>query len=86
MSLAIGDRIDPPLSGETTTNGLSGRAVTFSSAMPDADYDVRFELLTRAGGQLGEIWVPDATKTSAGFTFHNEGAAGLAVRWVAERN
>lgn len=85
MVIAIGDRIDPPVQGETTTNGLTGRAITFSTAMPDADYDVRFELLERAGGQLGEVYVPEASKTSAGFTFYNEGAAGLAIRWIAQR-
>lgn len=38
--LSIGDRIDPPQSGTSTTNGATGRAITFSTALPDADYVV----------------------------------------------
>lgn len=82
MALAIGDRIDIPPGGSSTTNGTTGRALTFSAALPDTDYHVSITPSAAQAGQLGEVWV---TKTTSGCTIYNDGATGISFTWAVTR-
>lgn len=82
MALAIGDRIDIPPGGSTTTNGTTGRAVTFSAALPDTDYHVSVTAGADQNGQLGDVWV---SKSTSGCTIYNDGATGIAITWAVTR-
>ncbi len=82
MAIAIGDRIDPPLGGSSTTNGLSGRSISFASSLPDTDYHITITPTVQAQGQFGELWY---SKTTTGFTLYNDGAAGLGFTWSVQR-
>jgi len=82
MVLAVGTRIDPPESGATTTNGTTGRTVTFTNALPGTDYHVSITPTAAQAGALGEVWY---TKTAASFVLYNDGAAGLAVTYAVTR-
>lgn len=83
MSLAIGDRIDIPPGGSSTTNGTTGRAITFATALPDDDYTVTISFEAAQSGQLGDWHI--GSKTAAGFTLYNDGATGIAFGWLAQR-
>lgn len=85
MTLAVGTRIDAPEAGASTTNGLTGRAITFGSELADASYHVSISHTDRPSGAFGEWWIPAATKLSTGFTIFNDGATGLAFTYAVTR-
>jgi hypothetical protein len=82
MVLAVGTRIDPPESGASTTNGTTGRTVSFSTALPDTDYHVSITPTADQDGSLGDYWY---TKTVNNFVLYNDGAAGIAFTYAVTR-
>lgn len=85
MVLAIGTRIDAPEAGASTTNGTTGRAITFSTALPDTDYHVSisFESAASLAGSIGEYRI--SAKATTGFTLTNEGATGIVFTYAVTR-
>ena len=83
MTLAVGTRIDPPMAAASTTNGVTGREIILASALPDANYHVSITPTAQPLGQFGEYWI--GSKTGAGFTLYNDGAAGLAFTYAVTR-
>lgn len=85
MTLAIGTRIDPPLAAASTTNGLTGRTITLAYELLTANYHVSITPSVKANGQLGDYWIPEASKLTTGFTIYNDGATGLAFTYAITR-
>ena len=83
MTLATGTRIDPPLAAASTTNGLTGRAITLAYEVTTADYHVGIAPTLRPNGAFGDWWI--GNKTTTGFTVYNDGATGLAFTYAVTR-
>ena len=77
-----GDRIDPLPCGATTTNGLTGRAVTFATSLEDTNYHVSVSLVSAAPtGVLGEV---SYAKTTGGVTIYNTGDSALNITYSVQ--
>lgn len=83
MTLAVGTRIDPPLAAASTTNGLTGRAITLAYELTTADYHVDIAPTAQPSGAFGDWWI--GSKTTTGFTVYNDGAAALPFTYAVTR-
>lgn len=69
--------------GASTTNGETGRAISFTTAEPDTNFSISIAFKENPGPDIGAVWfVP----TVNGFTLYNIGSTGKAFSWVMLRH
>jgi hypothetical protein len=83
MVLAVGTRIDAPEAGASTTNGTTGREITFANELATADYHVSISFEANPSGGAGEWWI--GAKLTTGFTLYHNGVSGLAFTYAVTR-
>ena len=66
-------------SGNSTTNGASGRTITISPVLADTSYMVDIELTGAQLGFAGAVRITD--KATNGFIVKNTGDADVAFNW-----
>lgn len=69
--------------GASTTNGSTGREITFNTAEADTNYAVSITFLEDPGPNVGHVWVAKATNK---ITVYNVGDTGKSFAWSIIRH